>query len=163
MNGFLKGVMGTLLGWLNPLLSSAWGVVNGRENLLTFIGGNWKGLVLFLCLAGILIDLMVYLFRWKPWRVWRSFWERMRNPVPAPVTGASDPPEAPDTRTEEPPAPAEDPGARQAAWEEDPPVRRRRRSRRHDEEAPGGAFYDPYYPPQWQEPGTLGTARRPDE
>jgi hypothetical protein len=33
--------------------------------------------VLLICGAGLLIDLVVHLFRWRPYRVWLSFFRRL--------------------------------------------------------------------------------------
>ena len=163
MNGFLRGVMSTMLGWLSLLFSSVWGVLSGQENLVSFIGKNWKGLVLALCLMGTAIDLTVYFFRWKPWRVWQSFWQRLRNPVrpgmePAPAeqrAAAQLPPEPGDPWADG------GPGRDERPFEPQPATVRHRRSRRSRPEA--DTYHDPYYPPQWQEPGMLGTQRRSGE
>ncbi|MBR4459771.1 MAG: hypothetical protein IKS31_12500 [Clostridia bacterium] len=166
MNGFLRGVMNTLLGWLSLLTSSLWGVLTGRENLLSFLGKNWKGLVLALCLIGTAIDLVVYFFRWKPWRVWRSFWLRMHDTsLRRGGTGAAEDAPAPEEDWPAGLTPARVYGADRDGTDPgmpaDRPARRHRRSSRSRPEA--DTYYEPYYPPQWQEPGTLGSQRRNGE
>ena len=70
-----------MLGWIRALSSEVWSTVTAPQGttLIEWIGAHWKVLALALCVAGALIDLGVYLFRWQPFRVWRSFIHRMRN------------------------------------------------------------------------------------
>ncbi len=81
MNGYLASMMSTLLGWVRSLASSVWDVVTHEDsaNLLTYVSRNWKTIVAVLLIAGVLTDLIVYLFRWKPYLVWDSFFRRIRE------------------------------------------------------------------------------------
>ena len=71
----------TLMGWIRALTSDVWATVNSPESatLTRWIGNNWIGLAVGLCVVGLLIDLIVYLFRWQPLRVWASFFRRRRH------------------------------------------------------------------------------------
>ena len=63
-----------LLGWIRTLSAEIWNTLfsPGRTTLLSWLGEHWKGLALALCAAGLTVDLIVYLFRWQPYRVWMS-------------------------------------------------------------------------------------------
>ena len=66
------------LGWMRVLCAQIWASADSPEEgtLLIWIGENWKVLALGLCAIGLVIDLIVYLFRWQPYRVWHSFFHR---------------------------------------------------------------------------------------
>ena len=63
-----------LMGWIRTLSSEIWNTITSPEQatLLTWIGAHWKILAAVLCVLGVVIDGVVYLFRWQPYRVWRS-------------------------------------------------------------------------------------------
>ena len=48
-------------------------------SLLVWVGRNWKILAAVLCAAGLVIDFAVYMARWRPFRVWASFFRRRRE------------------------------------------------------------------------------------
>ena len=66
------------LGWMRALFAQIWASAASPEGgtLLIWIGEHWKVLAVGLCAAGLAIDLIVYLFRWQPYRVWHSFLHR---------------------------------------------------------------------------------------
>lgn len=74
MNGFANSMLSLLLGWLKVLIRDAWQLLSGEAGgaLLNWLAAHWKGLVLMICLCGLVIDRVVYLFRWRPYYVWRS-------------------------------------------------------------------------------------------
>ena len=63
-----------LLGWTRTLSAEIWNTFSSPDGttLLSWLGEHWKGLALLMCAAGLAVDLIVYLFRWQPYRVWRS-------------------------------------------------------------------------------------------
>lgn len=180
MGSFANTLFSVLLGWVQNAVAWLWQLA-GREDAGSFMGwvlDHWLMLAVLLCAAGVVIDFVVYLLRWQPWRVWRSFWGRLlsgdEEEAAEPV--AEEAPVVPrqwvyadgSTAIEAPPQPA----AVQPAvpdMEElqlDAPVRpvRRvipaRRSRRRAADGSqeyllpdlGGekqAYHQPYYPPQW--------------
>ena len=81
MTGYLTSVLTLLLGWMRGVASSIWKLINGESEggFWAMLSENWKGILLILCLAGILIDLAVYLLRWRPDKVWVSFIRRVRR------------------------------------------------------------------------------------
>lgn len=74
MNGFANSMLSLLLSWLKALIRDAWQLLSGEEGgaLLSWLAAHWKGLVLMICLCGLVIDRVVYLIRWRPYYVWRS-------------------------------------------------------------------------------------------
>ena len=44
--------------------------------MLKWIGQHWIVLAAILCIIGLVVDLSVYIIRWKPFRVWRSFFNK---------------------------------------------------------------------------------------
>ena len=81
MGGFAQTCIRILTGWVESLISQIWAISSDPKgsNLVTWIGENWKGIFLALCVAGAAIDLVVYLFRWEPVRVWKSYFRRRKN------------------------------------------------------------------------------------
>ena len=74
MGNFADTLFGVLLGWAKSAVSWLWGVISddGNGGMLGWILDHWLLLLVLLCLSGVLIDLVVYLLRWQPYRVWRS-------------------------------------------------------------------------------------------
>ena len=70
-----------MLGWIRSLSAEIWNTVSSPEGSTFFawVGKHWIVLTVILCLLGLAADLIVYLFRWQPYRVWRSFFRRMQH------------------------------------------------------------------------------------
>jgi len=81
MGSFANTVFSIMLGWMQGLISVIWSAFSGKEgeSFFQYIGNNWIKIAIILCIAGVIIDFVVYLFRWEPYKVWRSFWRRMKN------------------------------------------------------------------------------------
>lgn len=150
MGPFADTVFTVLLGWVRSTVQALWRLVTGADLSAWFdaVMDNWLTLVVLLCLAGVVIDLVVYLLRWQPYRVWRSFFQRRRQEKETQPDNTSyrqwlyaDG----STRVEEIPA---EPAANSDASDRlHAPIRPIRRAI----PANGGKAYNqPVYPPQWQ-------------
>ena len=97
MNGYLTAALSTMLGWVRGLASSVWQLVSGENTgtFLRFIAEHWKGILLVLCIVGVLADFAVYLLRWRPYKVWSSFLRRLREGRPSGEDEAAEEPPAP--------------------------------------------------------------------
>lgn len=81
MGGFAKTMYNALLGWLRGITAWVWQSAGDGEQLvseasgswLRWLADNWLPLVIILCAAGVLIDVIVYIIRWQPYRVWLRF------------------------------------------------------------------------------------------
>ena len=73
-------VFQALLGWIRTLSSEIWNMLSAPESasILRWIGARWKELLLLICAVGLILDLIIYLIRWQPYRVWISFLRRDR-------------------------------------------------------------------------------------
>ena len=81
MGSFAKTVFSVLLGWLQGLVSMIWSALTADNGtgFLEFIGENWIKIAVILCAAGLIADFAVYFFRWTPYKVWLSFWRRLKG------------------------------------------------------------------------------------
>ncbi len=81
MDALAKSAFLSMLGWIRSLSSEIWRTVSSPEGTtaLGWIGRNWKLIAILLCAAGLTADLVVYLIRWQPYRVWSSFFRRIRR------------------------------------------------------------------------------------
>jgi hypothetical protein len=81
MGSFMNQLFTLMLGWLQGLGSMLWNAFTapGEQGLLAWAGKYWIPLAIGLCLAGALADLGVYLVRWRPMDVWKSFLRRRRH------------------------------------------------------------------------------------
>lgn len=82
MGSFAKSLANLLFGWVSDVFSRIWSLFttdSGTESI-PWIGKQWILIVVVLCVLGLLIDFSVYLYRWKPYKVWASFFRNRRNP-----------------------------------------------------------------------------------
>lgn len=159
MGQFASKLFSALLGWVQTAASGLWGLITNADagGGLRWLLDNWLLLVILLCVGGVVIDFIVYLFRWQPYRVWARFLRRW--------TGKE---EADQQEAQEQPAPAyqrrwvyadgstmvedvHEPPQEQPVQQEpqlDAPIRPSRRMARRA--TPEQAYHQPVYPPQWQ-------------
>lgn len=96
---FAGNVLKTVFGWFASLCSTVWGWISGSggNGLISFLTDHWKTVILVISAAALVIDFVVYLFRWRPYRVWGSFFRRIFSPAPDAWDGAApDGEDAPD-------------------------------------------------------------------
>ena len=79
MGNFANTLFSTLLGWLRNAAAWLWSFLSDPQSggVIVWIADNWLPLVILLCVACMLIDFIVYLFRWQPHKVWASFFRRL--------------------------------------------------------------------------------------
>lgn len=89
MGSFANTLFQMMLGWIQGIVSSVWSAFTDDKggSFFTWLGNHWIPIVIVLCAAGLIADLGVYLVRWKPYRVWKSFFRRGK------VTDETDAPE----------------------------------------------------------------------
>ena len=156
MGQFANSLFSMLLGWVQAAASWLWGLFADPDGggFLRWVLDHWLALVLLLCIAGVAVDFVVYLFRWQPYRVWGRFLRRLtakeepdaqgeeRSPVFQRKWLYADGSTSVEDVHEEPQV--------QTAFHEalDAPIRPNRRvARRASGEK---AYNQPVYPPQWQ-------------
>lgn len=79
MGSFANSMFSVLLGWFRGAVDWVWNVLFNAEDggLIGWIGENWVGLIIFLCVACMAVDAVVHLLRWRPYKVWASFFRRL--------------------------------------------------------------------------------------
>ena len=114
MGNFANTLFSVLLGWVQRAVAWLWQLIgaDGADGLMGWVLDNWLALAVGLCLIGLVIDMVVYLIRWQPYRVWRSFFGRRDDGEAAEAPPEAEEPEAMqwlyangETATPEPPVP----------------------------------------------------------
>ena len=88
MGSFANTLFRVMLGWLQGIISAVWSAFTSEKggSLLTWIGKYWIPIAAVLCIIGLVSDLGVYIVRWKPYKVWKSFFfhkkEEEEEPIP---------------------------------------------------------------------------------
>lgn len=79
MGSFANSMFIGLLGWFRSAVDWVWHVMFNSEDggLIGWIGQNWLGLIIALCLICMAVDVVVHLLRWQPHKVWASFLRRV--------------------------------------------------------------------------------------
>ena len=79
MGSFANSMFSVLLGWVSGAVNWLWGLCTSEESsgLTAWLGEHWLGLAAALCVVGMLADLVVYMVRWRPYKVWASFFRRL--------------------------------------------------------------------------------------
>ena len=78
MNGFTHAILSLMLSWIRALINNVWSLITSEDGgvIYQFLSRNWLRIVLALCAFGILADLIIYFFRWRPDYIWKSRWRR---------------------------------------------------------------------------------------
>ena len=81
MGSFANSLFKVMLGWLQTAVSAVWSAFTSENgsSVFNWIGRHWILLAGILCAIGLVTDLCVYIFRWKPYKVWKSFFTGSRN------------------------------------------------------------------------------------
>ena len=132
MGQFANTLFSMLLGWVQTAASWLWALVSGEAAAdgLAWALEHWLLLAGAACLGCMLVDFLVYLLRWQPYRVWGRFLRRERND------------QEEDVRHQEPEVPLQPSEPLPA------PIRPTRRMARRISQEQG--YNAPVYPPQWQ-------------
>lgn len=79
MGDFANTLFSVLLGWIRTAAEWLWSVTGSQSNggMIGWIGENWLTLIVIVCAAGLLMDFFVHMLRWKPYKVWASFFRRL--------------------------------------------------------------------------------------
>lgn len=74
MNGFADTLTDLLLGWIKTLVKAVYNVFSSDTSgtFWSWLGNNWLGLAVFLCLIGVIVDFTVWIVRWQPYRLWEE-------------------------------------------------------------------------------------------
>ena len=81
MGSFANTLFTVMLGWFQSVVSTLWSAFTSEKggSFIKWIGNHWLILAAVLCLFGLAIDLVVYVLRWRPFRVWKSFFLRSQK------------------------------------------------------------------------------------
>lgn len=85
MNGFVNTLLSVALSWIRALISHLWSLLNSENGgvFFRFFSAHWLTIVICLCVVCMLVDLIVYFFRWRPDYVWAAKWRRLRRKRPS--------------------------------------------------------------------------------
>ena len=81
MGSFANSAFSMILGWLRGAVSGLWQMVFTAEDssFVAWLGENWLGLVIALCVVCTMVDVIIHLIRWRPLTVYASFFRRLRG------------------------------------------------------------------------------------
>ncbi|MHC1785658.1 MAG: hypothetical protein AB9880_01150 [Christensenellales bacterium] len=80
MNAFANWLFSVLLGWTGTFANGMWNaVVNQSTGISAFFSRWWLALVLLLVAGGTVLDYAVWLIRWRPYLVWRTWLTRRKR------------------------------------------------------------------------------------
>lgn len=79
MGSFANSMFSVLLGWIKTAFGWVWNAMFNAEDggLIGWIGENWLGLIIALSVGCMAVDVVVHLLRWRPYKVWASFFRRL--------------------------------------------------------------------------------------
>lgn len=71
MGTLADSLFNVLMSWVRALVNSIWALfTTDHMTLLEFLGKNWVVLVVIMLAAGLVMDWLVWLVRWKPYHLW---------------------------------------------------------------------------------------------
>ena len=82
MGSFANTLFLGMLGWIRSVASFLWDFFTHPSSVSSFANWmirHWLLIVIVLCFVGLVADWIVYLIRWRPYRVWGSFFRRVRS------------------------------------------------------------------------------------
>lgn len=84
MNAFADTLLSLMFGWLRTLVEGIWSTTtSGRfQHMLVWLGDHWFFVALGLCILFTVVDFLVWLIRWQPYRLWHSRIARLLGRAP---------------------------------------------------------------------------------
>ena len=83
MGVFADSLFTILMSWVRALVNSFWALFTSeRTTTLEFLGKNWLMIVVVLIAAGLFIDWIIWLIRWKPYTLWAQRARKMLRIAP---------------------------------------------------------------------------------
>ena len=78
MNTFANSLFSVLFGWARGLIQRVWNdAASGQlSGFLTWLGDHWLWVALGLAVGCTVMDYLIWLIRWRPYLLWRSFFRR---------------------------------------------------------------------------------------
>ena len=71
MNSFVNSLLEIILSWVRGIITDIWTIFGGDSgSFFGWLGRHWLSLVCVLIVGGITADLIFYILRWRPQRVW---------------------------------------------------------------------------------------------
>ena len=84
MGTLADSLFNVLMSWVRALVNSIWALfTTDHMTLLEFLGKNWVMLVVIMLAAGLVMDWLVWLVRWKPYHLWARRVRRFQH-LPSP-------------------------------------------------------------------------------
>lgn len=78
MNEFANSLLHLLLSWMRALFGDFLTFFqDGSSGFLAWISKHWILLAVLLVAAGIILDAIIYMIRWRPQRVWKTGFRRI--------------------------------------------------------------------------------------
>jgi len=79
VGSFANSMFSVLFSWVRGSVSWLWTFCTSQENggLLPWIGENWLALTAVLCVGCMAVDFIIHMLRWRPYKVWASFFRRL--------------------------------------------------------------------------------------
>ena len=158
MGLFANTLFSVLLGWVQTAASWLWSLITNVNvsAWLRWVLDNWLLLLIVLCAAGLVVDFIVYLLRWQPYRVWgrllRSRTDRQEDEQPdvSPMPTLQRKWLYADGTTHVEDIPVPNVPQQPAGEQLQTPIRPVRRAVRAA--TVEQAYHQPVYPPNWQQP-----------
>ena len=159
MGQFANTLFSALLGWVQSAAAEVWNLVTNADVSLwlRWLLDNWLPLTLMLCVGGVVVDFIVYLIRWQPYRMWGRTLHRLKSKDDADAALLEQ--AVPSRKWLHADGSVTEEDVRELLQAEPEktlaaPIRPVRRvARRTSEEQ---AYHQPYYPPQWQRTNEQG-------
>ncbi len=81
MGSFWTMLFETLTGWVRGIVSGIWSSFNPGSggNFFSWLIDHWFVVLIVICVIGAAADLIVYLFRWQPYRVWKRLFHKSKS------------------------------------------------------------------------------------
>ena len=81
MNSFANTMFAMLFGGIRSVIQRVWGAAaEGRlSGFFTWLGDHWLWVALFLCIACTAVDFLVWVIRWRPYLVWKTWLRKLRR------------------------------------------------------------------------------------
>jgi len=79
MGNFANSMFSVMLSWVRAAVNWIWQFFSSEDNggFFTWVGENWVGVTITLCVVCMAVDFIVHMFRWQPYKVWASFLRRL--------------------------------------------------------------------------------------